>query len=219
MLLHDYIERALSDLAKSDPQLNVKRVRKILEAMLRAESVEFKGADGKDVHGRTLLQNLLVDRFKLTLSVGYEPKPGDSDHGNGAEEDSPSAPPSPRAVEGAKMQDDPRFVRFVRELDKLERARRFVWIGYLAKEKLPELGFSADEVNHVLDHSAAEGIITLGKVPNPKNPEFPATCVQLNREHPTVQRILGNGRRTDRRFPLGRIDGEPLSATIIRERR
>jgi len=218
MLFQDYIQRALSDLAKSDPQLNVKHVRKILEAMLRAESVEFKGADGKDVHGRTLLQNLLDDRFKLTLSVGYEPKPGDSDHGNGPEDDFPSAPPSRGAVEGAEMQDDPRFVRFIRELDKLERARRFVWIGYLAKEKLPELGFSNDEVNDVLDRAVADGIITLGKVPNPKNPDFPATRVELERSHPQVASILRNrnGRAAYRR---PKVRGEPVSETLIRERR
>ena len=67
--------------------------------------------------------------------------------------------------------------------------------------------------------SVHEGIIVTSKVPNPKNPAFPVTAVRLNHRHPDVMAILGETRAAASDFEPIDIRGEPLSATVLRERR
>lgn len=61
-------------------------------------------------------------------------------------------------------------------------------------------------------------LILVGKVPNPKSPQFPVTSIRLNRLMPEVQAVLGHPMK-DLDFHPIRIKGEPLSAIILRERR
>jgi len=61
-------------------------------------------------------------------------------------------------------------------------------------------------------------LILVGKVPNPKSPQFPVTSIRLNRLMPEVQEVLGLPKK-DLGFHPIHIKGEPLSATILRERR
>jgi len=56
-------------------------------------------------------------------------------------------------------------------------------------------------------------------VPNPKSPQFPVTTVRLNRLMPEVKVVLGQNGSSDLDFHPVEIAGEPLSATILRERR
>ena len=60
--------------------------------------------------------------------------------------------------------------------------------------------------------------ILVGKVPNPKSPQFPVTSIRLNRMMLEVQEVLGLPKK-DLDFHPIHIKGEPLSATILRERR
>jgi hypothetical protein len=60
--------------------------------------------------------------------------------------------------------------------------------------------------------------ILVGKVPNPKSPQFPVTSIRLNRLMPEVQAVLGQPKK-DLGFHPIHIKGEPLSAIILRERR
>jgi len=60
--------------------------------------------------------------------------------------------------------------------------------------------------------------VLLNKVHNPKSPQFPVTSIRLNRLMPEVQEALGK-RKNDLDFHPIQIKGEPLSATILRERR
>jgi len=60
--------------------------------------------------------------------------------------------------------------------------------------------------------------ILTGKVQNPKSPQFPVTSIRLNRLMPQIQEILGQPKK-DLGFHPIHIKGEPLSATILRERR
>jgi hypothetical protein len=60
--------------------------------------------------------------------------------------------------------------------------------------------------------------ILTGKVQNPKSPQFPVTSIRLNRLMPEVQKILGQPKSNLDFRPI-HIKGEPLSATILRERR
>jgi hypothetical protein len=61
-------------------------------------------------------------------------------------------------------------------------------------------------------------LILTAKVQNPKSPQFPVTSIRLNRMMPEVQEVLGLPKRNLDFHPL-HIKGEPLSATILRERR
>ena len=61
-------------------------------------------------------------------------------------------------------------------------------------------------------------LVLVGKVQNPRAPQFPVTTIRLNRLMPEVQEILGEAKTSLDFHPI-HIKGEPLSATILRERR
>ncbi len=61
-------------------------------------------------------------------------------------------------------------------------------------------------------------LVLVGKVQNPRAPQFPVTSIRLNRLMPEVQEMLGQP-KTNLDFHPIHIKGEPLSATILRERR
>ncbi len=76
----------------------------------------------------------------------------------------------------------------------------------------------------VEQHSTLRSVIEkrfvlLGKVPNPKSPQFPVTTIRLNRLMSEVRVALGQKANADLDFQPVEIQGEPLSATILRERR
>jgi hypothetical protein len=71
----------------------------------------------------------------------------------------------------------------------------------------------------VLRSAIGKRLVLVGRVPNPKAPEFPVTTIRLNRLMPEVQAILGAGASSDLDFHPVEIRGEPLSTTILRERR
>ncbi len=83
---------------------------------------------------------------------------------------------------------------FIRLLLSLEL--RYGYVGYRGlKEKLDAsvgCGGSENEKRHFMDMATQQEIITLEKMNNPKNPEFPLTVCRLNRRHPIVQSILRN---------------------------
>jgi hypothetical protein len=64
-----------------------------------------------------------------------------------------------------------------------------------------------------------EGIIRTHKVPNPKNPAFPVTAVRLNLQHPEVSAAMGDEIADTSSFVPVDIKGEPLSDTVLRDRR
>jgi hypothetical protein len=88
----------------------------------------------------------------------------------------------------------------------------------LAAESLPSIRTDVERQN-VLRSAIEKKFVLLGKVANPKAPEFPVTTIRLNRMLPEVQRILGQGESPDMDFRPVEIRGEPLSTTILRERR
>jgi hypothetical protein len=69
-----------------------------------------------------------------------------------------------------------------------------------------------------LRYAIDKRLILLSKVQNPKSPQFPVTTIRLNRLLPEVQEVLGQP-KSDLDFHPIHIKGEPLSATILRERR
>ena len=98
----------------------------------------------------------------------------------------------------------------------------FVPLRKFRDEILPEHLSSQrtdDERQNVLRSAIEKRLVLVGKVPNPKAPAFPVTTIRLNRLMPTVQRLIGGGKNTDQDFHPVEIPGEPLSSTILRERR
>ncbi len=110
--------------------------------------------------------------------------------------------PGPPPADVSKLSMDERTDLFLREFIRLEDRHDFMWAGYIVRELLPRLGFAPDEAKVVLDHLRAEKLVTISKVPNPKNPDFPATGVHLNREHPRVKGLLAGQHRVDVSTPL-----------------
>ena len=75
------------------------------------------------------------------------------------------------------------------------------------------------EQHNTLRSVIEKRFVLLGKVPNPKSPQFPVTTIRLNRLMSEVRVALGQKANADLDFRPVEIQGEPLSATILRERR
>ena len=89
----------------------------------------------------------------------------------------------------------------------------------LPQEHFPSLANSDVHHRSVLEAVINKSFALVGKVPNPKSPQFPVTTIRLNRLMPEVKTVLGQSDSPDLDFRPIEISGEPLSATILRERR
>ena len=115
-------------------------------------------------------------------------------------------------------------VELVRALDHAESTPgwTFVSLKKFRDEILPLENTSSIrsdvERQNALRLAIDKKIILKKPIPNPKSPQFPVTSIRLNRLMPEVQKILGQSTK-DLDFHPIHIKGEPLSATILRERR
>jgi hypothetical protein len=87
----------------------------------------------------------------------------------------------------------------------------------LPSKDIPSMRTDVERQN-VLRSAIEKRLVLVGRVPNPRAPEFPVTTIRLNRLMPEVKAILGGGGDADMGFHPVEIRGEPLSATVIRER-
>jgi hypothetical protein len=87
----------------------------------------------------------------------------------------------------------------------------------LPSQDVPSIRSDAERQS-VLRSAIDKRLILKKPVPNPKSPQFPVTSIRLNRLMPEVQAVLGKP-KTDLDFHPIHLKGEPLSATILRERR
>ena len=99
----------------------------------------------------------------------------------------------------------------------------FVPLKKFRDELLPQEHLASMRTE-VEQHSALRSVIEkrfvlLGKVPNPKSPQFPVTAIRLNRLMPEVRAALGQKGNADLDFHPVEIQGELLSTTVLRERR
>ncbi len=218
--LRAYLSSLLSRMAESDPARDVNQTAELLRDILEADRIDM------DTQGRTLLKNALSTPLTITLSLtvgGPRDAASRASDAGIAEAHEPQPELAvPQGLANAPAGDrsldrDPRLDRVIRELDRLERRRDFIWIGYVAKTLLPNMGFDENQARELLNFASDAGIIVLTKTPNPNNPEFPSTTIKLNRQHPVVHRALGSGRPPAFR-PI-KIRGGPLSEDIIRDRR
>jgi hypothetical protein len=206
------LQETLSGLARTHAHAPVSEIQRILRGVLGFDDVRFQGPDGRELHPELTLQQALDQCAAVSIRLQLKPVPLTASAGDGT-----ALPAESRFREGAPAPDvsnlsmDERTDLFLREFIRLENRHDFMWAGYIVRELLPRLGFAPDEAKLVLDHLRAEKLVTISKVPNPKNPEFPATGVHLNHDHPRVQALLGGQ-------PSGQPhhDGAP-SASQVRE--
>lgn len=118
----------------------------------------------------------------------------------------------------------PAEAELLRALDRAESTPgwSFVSLKKFRDEILPSADVpsirSDVERQNVLRSAIDKRLILKKPVPNPKSPQFPVTSIRLNRLMPAVQTVLGLPKK-DLGFHPIHIKGEPLSATILRERR
>jgi hypothetical protein len=86
----------------------------------------------------------------------------------------------------------------------------------LPSEHIPSMSSDVEQ-RRVLESAIEKRLILIGRVLNPKAPQFPVTTIRVNRMMPEVKAILGGG-EADLDFHPVEIKGEPLSDTVIRER-
>lgn len=174
----------LRRLAKSHGECSLAEVERLLASVFEADDVRLRDCQGHALPAETTLERLLAQPFTASVRVECRlpaqslPEPPSRFH------------PGEAPAHLADIASDPRFERFVTDFVRLEESHEFMWAGYIVRDLLPRLGFPAEEAKLVLDHMRAEGMLTITKVPNPRNPGFPATGVQLSREHPCVRAIL-----------------------------
>jgi hypothetical protein len=86
------------------------------------------------------------------------------------------------------------------------------------REMCPSLRTDVEQ-RHVLESAIEQRLVLVGKVQNPRAPQFPVTTIRLNRLMREVKAALGQSDNSDLDFRPVEIRGEPLSTTILRERR
>ncbi|MGB8770205.1 MAG: hypothetical protein WCC92_11345 [Candidatus Korobacteraceae bacterium] len=168
------------------------------------------------------------------IQLYFEPKPLRGDTGTTTADSlerqqvpgSSSLPGSASASKSAqRIYVHPAEADLLRALDRAESTPgwSFVPLKKFRDEILPSerhVSMRTDvEQQHMLRSAIEKRLILVGKVPNPKSPQFPVTTIRLNRLLPEVQAVLGGGENVDLDFHPVEIRGEPLSATVLRERR
>jgi hypothetical protein len=113
----------------------------------------------------------------------------------------------------------------IRALDRAEGrpGYEFVSLKWFRDTALVHEGFSwaADEFarHDVLREAIDRRWILTSKVANPRPPNFPVTAIRLNRQMPEVNTVLGRRASSVPAFRPVSIRGEPLSTTVLRDRR
>ena len=218
--ISDGIGSLIGNLARTNPRRTIAEVEQIIREVLAAEYVQL-GAPGGTPIGTALRSGLAVDlHFHIEVSPGGMAQSAPQaqpavDAQPSAPQARVAAPPPPRPAPAApaaaqdpwpdfeeESQEDmqpqaepvsgaQRIEELIRELDRQERSRDFVWIGYLVKTFLPNLGMDPRTAQQFVNGLRDKGLLVVTKRANPNNPDFPASCVHLNRQHPTVRQVLG----------------------------
>jgi hypothetical protein len=113
-------------------------------------------------------------------------------------------------------QPDSREQELCRALEEVERqGLAFVGLKRFRDFVLPAKGYpwtsDPEQRQSVLAAAIQKGLVLTNRIPNPRSPSFPTTTVRLNRSK-VANQIEGQ------RYSPIRIQGEPLSSTILRDR-
>lgn len=99
----------------------------------------------------------------------------------------------------------------------------FVSLKWFRDVYLPRQGYpwasAPENRQQVLVEAITRKWILTSRVPNPKNPQFPVTAIKVNRPLVDGLKILDQGADSGSAFAPIPIAGEPLSETVLRERR
>jgi hypothetical protein len=111
----------------------------------------------------------------------------------------------------------------LRTLAKAEGLTPFVSLKWFRDTFLLQQGFAwavtPEERHRVLASAIERRWILTSKVANPKNPSFPVTAIRANQPLTEVREILDRDASMRSAFSPVVITGEPLSQTVLRDRR
>lgn len=183
-----------------------------------------------DARGRKKRSNAKADNWSPDsdlLQVWFESADADGDDVPLSKETpAPSnASMSPGPTPVAKTEAEPGLAAVIRALARAESTPGWSFVSLkkfrdeILRQEDSQAHQSPTDQGHFLGYAIDNRLITIGKVANPKDPRFPVTTIRLNRFAPLVQEILGEAPKKDLGFHPIHIKGEPLSATILRERR
>ena len=132
--------------------------------------------------------------------------------------------PEPKSAAPARAAIDPAHdVVLTLAKAELDPKLGFVSLKWFRDSYLPQQGHSwaavPDQRERVLVNAIERKWILTSKVENPKNPQFPVTAIQLNRPLAEVRAILDSDPGFRSTFNPIVMTGEPLSETVLRERR
>ena len=109
-------------------------------------------------------------------------------------------------------------------LKEAEESNRFVALKWFRDTFVPQREFQwakdLEAVQRVLSELTTSNQVLTAKIPNPRAGAFPTTTIALNRLHPDVKPLLeGPASTNEVEYEPVEIAGEPLSRTILRDRR
>jgi len=181
-----------------------------------------------DSHGRKKRSNAAADNWSPMMGrieIRFEPAVSEEKELNSlvattvAKQPAANAGKLPKDITDAEAD-------LLRALDRAESRPGWSFVPLkkfrdeiLPQEHLPSLANTDVHHRAVLESVINKNFVLVGKVPNPKSPQFPVTTIRLNRLRPEVKAVLGQNGGFDLDFHPVEISGEPLSATILRERR
>lgn len=210
----DQLQSLLGGLIRTHGKSPLSEIRRILRGVLQVEGVTFHDQDGRELPGDTPLHKALDKPCELSVRLPCAPiSLADADDAAAAAQYGPPRESRFRedvlATPAVDPATDPRYTQFLHEFLRLEQHHDFMWAGYIVRELLPRIGFAAEEAKAVLDRLRVEEVIIITKVPNPKNPDFPATGVKLNRDHPRVKALLGKELPAAERADAEEVNAQP----------
>lgn len=183
-----------------------------------------------DSNGRKKRSNASADNWSPVLGrieIRFEPVAQEQEQINSAtlEPAAKESPAKPERLSKSIPGVHPAEADLLIALDRAESRPgwNFVPLKKFRDEILPQehLPSMPTDVHHrsVLESAIEKKLVLVGRIPNPKAPQFPVTTIRLNRLMPEVKAVLGQIDSPDLDFHPVEIPGEPLSATILRERR
>lgn len=182
----------LTGLSSTHGKVPLSEIRRILRGVLGVEDIRFHNSDGRELPAELTLEQALEHPCQFLALLRTE-RPAETPTQKETDDDLPTESrfrEGPSAEPAGDLASDERYNLFLYEFIRLENNHEFMWAGYVVRELLPRLGFPAEEAKSILDRLRAEKLVIIDKVANPRNPDFPATGVRLNHEHPRVRALL-----------------------------
>jgi hypothetical protein len=190
--------------------------------------VSLRRGNAKD--SRQVKQNAPASRWlpdSGVVAIFYRPSTPEEDQATGSivkAVQASLAKTAEAAAKPAEIASDP-VQDIVIALAKAEKDPQlgFVSLKWFRDTYLPQQGYPwaaiPDERQRVLVNAIDRNWILTSKVANPKNPQFPVSAIKVNRPLSEVYSILEQQPGSRSGFNPVAMRGEPLSQTVLRERR